>query len=129
MPSRKLPNSMWAEACDILDRAQQLQRQFYRQSPVPAWEPPVDIFATEHNLWIVFALAGVPADQLRIVISEGVVIVAGERRPPVPAQAAIHCLEIPHGRFERRVTLPPGRYELDRRDLADGCLILGLRKL
>ena len=38
-------------------------------------------------------------------------------------------MELPHGRFERRVTLPPGRYELVRRELVDGCLTVILRKL
>ena len=41
----------------------------------------------------------------------------------------IHRLEMPHGCFERRIGLPPGRYELGRSDLADGCLTLTLRKL
>jgi HSP20 family protein len=129
MPSRKPPISMWADACEILDRAEHLRRQFYQPSRVASWEPPVDVFETERDLWIVVALPGVGADQLQIVISEGVVIVSGERRLPVQSRAAIHRLEIPHGSFERRIKLPVGRYELDRRDLADGCLVLGLRKL
>jgi HSP20 family protein len=129
MPSRRPPISMWAEACEILDRAEHLRRQFYRPSRVASWEPPVDVFETERDLWVVVALPGVDADQLRIAVSEGVVIVAGERRLPVQSRAVIHRLEIPHGSFERRIKLPAGRYELDRRDLADGCLVLGLRKL
>lgn len=129
MPSRKPPMSMWAEACEILDRAEQLRRQFYQPSRVASWEPPVDVFETERDLWILVALPGVGPNELRIAVSEGVVIVAGERRLPVQARAVIHRLEIPHGSFERRIKLPAGRYEMDRRDLADGCLVLGLRKL
>ena len=34
MPTRKPPMSMWAEACQILDRAEHLRRQFYRPSRV-----------------------------------------------------------------------------------------------
>jgi HSP20 family protein len=41
----------------------------------------------------------------------------------------IHRLEIPYGRFERRIELPPGRYDAVRRELIDGCLTLALRKL
>ena len=41
----------------------------------------------------------------------------------------IHRLEIPFGRFERRIELPPGRFDVVQRDLIDGCLILGLKKL
>ena len=129
MSSRKPPMSMWAEACEILDRAEHLRRQFYQPSRVASWEPPVDVFETERDLWILVALPGVGAADLRIAVSEGVVIVAGERRLPVQARAVIHRLEIPHGSFERRIKLPAGRYEMDRRELADGCLVLGLRKL
>jgi hypothetical protein len=42
--------------------------------------------------------------------------------------AIIHRLEIPHGRFERRIELPPGQYEFGRQELAHGCLMIGLRK-
>jgi HSP20 family molecular chaperone IbpA len=38
-------------------------------------------------------------------------------------------MELPYGRFERRVALPPGRFELSGRDLVDGCLTVTLRKL
>ena len=63
-------------------------------------------------------------------MAEGVLSIAGERPLPLPRGAGtIHRLEIPHGRFERRLGLPPGRYELGRRDLLDGCLTLTLRKL
>jgi HSP20 family molecular chaperone IbpA len=129
MPFRNPPMSMWAEACEILDRAENLRRQFYQPSRVASWEPPIDVYETERDLWIVVALPGVGADQFRIAVSDGVVIVAGERRLPIQSRAVIHRLEIPHGSFERRIKLPAGRYEMDRRDLADGCLILGLHKL
>lgn len=129
MPSREPAMLMWAEACELLDRADRLQRQFFRPNRAAAWEPPVDIFETAHVLWILAALPGVGADQLEIAIADGSVIIAGERSLPVESHAIIHRLEIPHGRFERRIVLPAGRYEVERRDLADGCLILGLRKL
>ena len=49
--------------------------------------------------------------------------------PHEPGAASQRRLEVPHGCFERRVGLPAGRYELGRRELADGCLTLTLRKL
>jgi HSP20 family protein len=129
MSSRKPPLSMWADACELLDRAERLQRQFFHPGRAAAWEPPVDVYETARDLWVVVALPGVGAAQLEIAVADGAVIVAGERRLPAEARATIHRLEIPHGRFERRIALPAGRYELDRRDLADGCLVIGLRKL
>jgi HSP20 family molecular chaperone IbpA len=43
--------------------------------------------------------------------------------------AIIYRLEIPYGRFERRIALPAGQYELVDRRLEQGCLTLGLRRL
>jgi HSP20 family protein len=121
--------TMWAEACAMLERGERLRRQFFGRSSPAAWEPPVDMFETDRELLIVVALPGVAAGQVEIVIADGVLIVAGERSLPIAGRAAIHRLEIPHGRFERRIPLPAGRYALDGRELADGCLSLRLRTL
>ena len=51
---------------------------------------------------------------------------SGRGRPP--CGAAIHRLELPQGRFERRVALPPGRYDSVRRTIVNGCLFITLRK-
>ena len=134
MPPRDPGVWMWAEACEFLERAERLQRQFFQPGPArtrrPTWQPPVDMLETGTDLWILVALPGVAPEQVQVVIDGGTVIVAGER--PMPGQshdAMIHRLEIPHGRFERQIALPAGRFELGRRELADGCLVLSLRKL
>jgi HSP20 family protein len=125
---------MWAEACELLDRAERLHRQFFvphrARGRQPTWEPPVDLLETEEELWIVVALPGVAKDQLDVLVESGVLIVTGER--PMLGRSrgtVIHRLEIPYGRFERRIELPSGRYDVVRRELVDGCLTLGLRKL
>lgn len=132
-PPRDLEAWMWAEACEALARAERLHREFFRPGPPsrrPSWEPPVDIVETEREFWIVAALPGVEPREIEISVGNGVLTIAGERRlPSIGRAAAIHRLEIPHGRFERRIALPPGRLELVRRDIADGCLTLTLRKL
>ena len=126
---------MWAEACDVLERAERLHRQFFELQSSdggrPAWQPPVDLFETPRELQILVALPGVEPDQVHVVIDGGALIVVGERQVPLRARgAAVHRIEIPYGRFERRIELPVGRtYELDRRELAHGCLLLTLRKL
>jgi HSP20 family protein len=57
-------------------------------------------------------------------------VVRGARAlPSIPDGAAIHRLEIPHGHFERRIVLQAGRLELARREVTDGCLLLGFTKL
>jgi HSP20 family molecular chaperone IbpA len=50
------------------------------------------------------------------------------RFPALAPEALIHRVEIPHGRFERRIRLPATRLKLRRSELASGCLTLVLSK-
>ena len=122
---------MWAEACAMIERAEQLHRQFFRPGLAPAaaanWEPPVDVFESERELTIVAALPGVEAQDIEISIDRDALLIAGVRRLPTVARGtAIHRLEIPHGRFERRIRLPGARWEIGRSTLVNGCLLLSL---
>ena len=129
---RDLKNQMWAEACAMLKQAEQLHRQFFEPSPgarAARWEPPVDVFETERQLWIITALPGVAPEAVRVEIEGSTLIIAGLR--PLPSKgrnANIVRLEIPYGRFERRITLSP-RLRLSERELANGCLVLTFAKL
>jgi len=129
----RIPGTTWAEAFEMLERADRLHRQFF--APVPAgprgasWQPPVDVFENEHEICIVAALPGVEPGETEVAIEGGAVVVRGVRRLSPEARDAIRRLEIPHGRFERRIALTPGRYEIGRRVFQNGCLILGLRKV
>lgn len=131
MPKRDFEILMWAQACEAMDRAERLHRQFFHRAPAsPSWEAPVDIFETDEVLTIVIALPGVDPDRVQVTLSAGVLIVSGER--PLPQElrdARIHRLEIPHGHFQRRIELPPARLELSGRHLANGCLKLQLHKV
>jgi HSP20 family molecular chaperone IbpA len=122
---------MWEQACEAMERAQRLHRQFFHRSrAAPSWEAPCDIFESSEALTIVIALPGVEPDQVKVSLSAGVLIVSGER--PLPREvsdARIHRLEIPHGHFERRIELPPARFEISGRHLANGCLKLLLHKI
>lgn len=132
---RDARNWMWADALELLDRAERMHRAAFRPGPLrprsACWEPPVDLFETDEELWIQVALPGVAPDRLQVAVEGGdTLVVAGERSLPLPPGAGtIHRLELPYGSFERRIALPPGRYELGRRELALGCLTLTLRKL
>lgn len=130
---RDTKNWMWAEAIALVERAEGLHRQFFHvaYSPArrPSWQPPLDMFETDRDVSIVIALPGVPANQLEVSTDGGVLIVAGNRPLPADARCAdIHRLEIPYGRFERRIELPPGRFEFERQEMTHGCLLLRLRK-
>jgi len=126
---RNAANLMWADALAIVARADRLHREFFRPAP-SGWEPPVDLLETADELILVAALPGVRVADVDLVISGGELAIIGRRRLPVlPGPTRIHRMELPHGHFERRIALPPGAYELSRRDLADGCLTVVLRKV
>lgn len=124
---------MWEEALEMLQRAERLQRRFFHlqdaRRPLPAWEPPVDVFEVDGQLVILVALPGVAAEQVEILLDEAVLIVRGARSiPALCRRGRIHRLEIPHGYFERRIALPPGGFELRQQSLHDGCLALALAR-
>ncbi len=124
---------MWAEALELLQSAERLQRQFFQVGVAhgaPCWEPPVDLYENGDGLRLLVALPGVTPAQLEVVLAPTSIIVRGERSLPTHSRrAAIHRLEIPYGQFERRIALPEGRFELIDRRLEHGCLVLELRRL
>jgi hypothetical protein len=66
---------------------------------------------------------------VEVVIDDGTLVVVGNRVLPAELHnAVIHRMELPQGRFERRLRLPPGRYGAVRRAAADGCLLVTLAK-
>jgi HSP20 family molecular chaperone IbpA len=124
---------MWADACAMLKQAEQLHRQFFEPSRegtrAARWEPPVDAFETEGELLIIAALPGVAPEAVRVEIEGEPLMIACIR--PLPCQgrrANILRLEIPYGRFERRIALT-SRLRLAERELRNGCLILTFAKL
>jgi HSP20 family protein len=124
---------MWAEACAMLERVEQMHRQFFRPGlpgmQAAAWQPPIDVFETADGLRIVVALPGVEIQDIDIATEQDVLVISGVRHlPSVARGAAIQRLEIPYGRFERQVRLPAGRFELGHPELAHGCLFITLAK-
>ena len=132
MVARDTEMWMWSEACEMLTRAERMHRQFFqlqRSRRAPAWEPPVDVLETEREVLVLVALPGVSPDGVEAGIDGGDLIILGNRTLPAELRnAVIHRLELPQGRFERRVALPPGRYDQVQRSAVDGCLLIVLRK-
>jgi HSP20 family protein len=124
---------MWAEACAMLERVEQMQRQFFRPGlpgmQAVAWQPPIDVFETADSLRIVVALPGVEIQDVDLAVEQDVLVISGIRHLPAVARgAAIQRLEIPYGRFERQVRLPAGRFEVGHPELARGCVFITLAK-
>ena len=124
---------MWAQACDLIDQAERMHRQFFRLASSPqaqtTWEPPADVFESEREVIVVVALPGVSAERMDVASEGGDLVVRAERPVPLTAaRQAVRQLEIPYGYFERRIALPAGRFESVANELSHGCLVVRLRK-
>ena len=133
MTNRDYSNWMWSEACDMLARADRLHRELFRPAGAvkqqSTWEPPVDILETQREVLIFVALPGVAPDAVEAAIDGNDLVILGQRVLPRQLQTAvIHRLELPQGRFDRRIQLPAGRYSTIARSVADGCLLITLQK-
>lgn len=124
---------MLAEAVDLLQTADRLNRQFFQigqPSESPHWEPPVDMYVNERELGILIALPGVAPERFEVALEQQAIVVRGERSFGASlGPGAILRMEIPYGRFERRIRLPLGSFRLVDILLENGCLKLTLERL
>jgi HSP20 family molecular chaperone IbpA len=123
---------MWSQACDLMEQADRLHRQFFRLGQVgrmPAWEPPVDVFESDTEILIRVALPDVDPEDFKVSLVDTGLFLTGRRRlPPEAEHWAIRQLEIPYGRLERHIPLPAGQYRVVAHQYANGCLEIQLRR-
>lgn len=132
MTSRHFSGWMWSEALSMLERAERLHRHFFTHAEA-AWEPPIDVIESADGLRVQVALPGVSADAVTVALDPGGIAISAVRPFPCRGDTSrVHRLEIPYGRFERRIGLPLGDpyspLELAARSLEDGVLTLLFRK-
>jgi HSP20 family molecular chaperone IbpA len=123
---------MWSDALELMSRAERLHRQLFEPASIAGratWEPPVDVLETEREVLVLAALPGVNPDQIQAEIQGRALVIVGERQLPAElATGVIHRLELPQGRFQRRIPLPPGTYRGVSHALVNGCLLIRLNK-
>ena len=123
---------MWNEALSLLDQADRLHRQFFTHAQ-HAWEPPVDVIELPDELRMHIALPGVDPESITLSQDAGGLTISALRAFPCRESGThIHRIEIPYGRFERRIQLalddPYQPLELAGNSLANGILTLTFRK-
>ena len=133
MPFRDPTAWMWAEACNMIDRAERLQRQFFQLGQTfthqPVWEPPIDIVETATTVRVLVALPGAAPEHVHLIADGAAVIVSGDRKGPFAApECIVHRAEIPYGRFERRIELGARGLRLLSHVIENGCLVIELAK-
>jgi HSP20 family protein len=99
----------------------------------PTWTPSLDMYETDDAVVVLLELAGVDPNQAEIRAEPHRLLVRGVRRerhgPAGPAGRTYHALEIPYGRFERSLPLPPGLdTEAARASYQEGLLEITLPK-
>jgi HSP20 family protein len=93
--------------------------------------PSLDVLETEGAMEVIVDVAGVPMEALRVLIREGVLLIAGEKAPPSSkGEQTFHLVEREFGRFARAVRLT-GAFDIakSRATLAGGELTITLPKM
>jgi HSP20 family molecular chaperone IbpA len=93
------------------------------------WEPPTDVLELEGEVRVSIALPGVEPEAVTVqVVPYGLVITAERALPAAFQRMRVRRMEIPYGRFERRIELAKGQYVLLERRILNGCLELRLAR-
>ncbi|HEV2229147.1 MAG TPA: Hsp20/alpha crystallin family protein [Steroidobacteraceae bacterium] len=124
------PHWMWLQALAVAEEAERLQRGFVRYlgpgEQAVSWEPPVDIYEHQAGVVLLIALPGVAAEDIEIRLEDAALIVSATRLVSCPPdRSLIRRLEIPHGRFVRRIALS-GPTRIAESRYRDGCLEIRL---
>jgi HSP20 family protein len=92
--------------------------------------PVLDVYETDSAIEVIVDVSGVPAEAIRILFRDGIVLIAGEKAPPPtsPAQT-FHLVEREFGRFARAVRVN-GAFDLSqaKATLREGELTVELPK-
>lgn len=132
---------VWRRADDLRRQAERIQRNFlqmavatrYRihQGRNSRWEPPVNVIETEDSLWVISAVPGVTAKDVKVELEGNELVISGTRVVPDCCRAGeLKIWEIPLGQFERRLTVVDVEKTLSVGEvvLRDGLLLIELRK-
>lgn len=78
------------------------------------WPLPLDVYATQDDVVVIAAVPGLGPDDIQVTYNQGVVTFAGQLVNAAGSQegkaATWYLHELPHGTFQRSVTLP---FEVD----------------
>jgi len=118
---------------DIARLFDDISRSVGRRLAAGETTPAVDVIETEEAVEIDVDLPGVQADEVRVLVKNGVVIVAGEKLARDAAhrtEGSFHLVERGFGRFARAVRLT-GAFDggRTRATLADGELRIVVPKI
>ena len=95
------------------------------------WRPNVDVYESADEIIVLADMAGLNKEELHIEVNRKQIKIAGVRKAVQHLQNAHYCqAEIPHGYFERIISLPaPVESQSAKASYADGILMVRINKL
>lgn len=94
------------------------------------WRPQVDIYEGDDGILVLAEIAGVEKEDLHVEIHSRMLKIYGKRETPNTEHMRFLLAEIPHGYFERRISLPfPVDANSAKATYADGLLKVWMNKL
>ena len=95
------------------------------------WRPSIDVYESVEEIIVLADMAGLNKEELHIEVDRKKIKIAGIRKAIQLLHNARYCqAEIPHGYFERNVTLPaPVDAQSAVASYADGILMVRMNKL
>lgn len=77
-------------------------------------QPVLDVYETDAALEIVVDVCGIPAEAIRVLFRDGIVLIAGEKAPATAGEGqTFHLVEREFGRFARAIRVH-GAFDLPR---------------
>ena len=98
--------------------------------PEQHWVPDADVFETKDDIVIKMELAGVPRENVKVLLDENVIIISGVREEAFEEEKEYyHQVEVEYGAFRRVIYLPrPVAADRCRAYYRDGFLFVILPK-
>ena len=117
---------------DVRDIFEELAGTLHAEQRAQTGEchPALDVFETDEAVEIVMDVSGISRDAIRVLFRAGVVLIAGEKAPPVAREPqTFHLVEREFGRFARAVRVS-GAFDLPagRASIIEGELTIVLPK-
>lgn len=126
----KFNNNFEEEFQKAVDEVFHLVSPVFRQHEC-IWMPHADVYESTDEIIALIDLAGINKEELHIELNRRKIKIAGVRKMISVVKNARYCLaEIPHGYFERTITLPQAvDAESAVASYADGILMIRINKL
>ena len=93
------------------------------------WLPPLDSIEKDHQFEVAVEVAGIPEDQVKLTITDDVLVIKGEKNEVENAESTFYRKERRFGNFQRAISLPQNLHTNQARaDFNNGLLVVIIPK-